>query len=807
MEEMANIEVVSIEEELKRSYLEYSLSVIIGRAIPDVRDGLKPVHRRILYSMYEMRNFPDRPYKKSARIVGDVIGKYHPHGDAPVYDAIVRMAQDFSMRYPLIDGQGNFGSIDGDPPAAMRYTEVRMTEMAKDFLLDIEKDTVDFVPNYDGTLMEPTVLPTTIPNLLINGSSGIAVGMATNIPPHNLREVCDALIKLIDDPDTSIDELMKIILGPDFPTAGFIIGRKGIKEAYKTGKGIIKIRAKAHIEKGKKRNRIIITEIPYQVNKVKLVERIGELVREKKLEGITDIRDESNKEGIRIVIELKKDVNPQVILNRLYKFTQMEVSFGIIMLAIVNGRPEILNLKQILEHFILHRREVIRRRTLYELKKAEKRAHILEGMRKALMSLEKVIRLIKSSSDPKEAKRRIIKELGLTDEQAQAILDMTLQRLTGLEREKIDAEYRQLMKDISRYREILSNPKLILEIIKEETRRIKEKYGDERRTKIIASKDAEIEAEDLIENEEMVVTITHRGYIKRTPASTYRTQKRGGKGLLGAKIKDGDFIEHMFLALAHDTLLFFTNRGRAFSKKVYEIPEEGRTSRGKAIVNLLRLKEGERIDAVIPVREFSEEEYLIFATKKGIVKKTKLSLFSKIKSDGIQAIKLKEDDSLIGVKTIRADEDVFLSTKLGKAIRFKSSQISETGRTASGVIGIRLEDKDEVVDMEIIKEDQGYILTITENGYGKRTELKEYPVQGRGGKGVITLKVKERNGLVVYSGHVKEKDQIMLITDKGMLIKMKVKDISVQGRNTQGIRLIQLGDDEKVVDAAKIVEE
>ncbi len=807
MEEMANIEVVSIEEELKRSYLEYSLSVIIGRAIPDVRDGLKPVHRRILYSMYEMRNFPDRPYKKSARIVGDVIGKYHPHGDAPVYDAIVRMAQDFSMRYPLIDGQGNFGSIDGDPPAAMRYTEVRMTEMAKDFLLDIEKDTVDFVPNYDGTLMEPTVLPTTIPNLLINGSSGIAVGMATNIPPHNLREVCDALIKLIDDPDTSVDELMKIILGPDFPTAGFIIGRKGIKEAYKTGKGIIKIRAKAHIEKGKKRNRIIITEIPYQVNKVKLVERIGELVREKKLEGITDIRDESNKEGIRIVIELKKDVNPQVILNRLYKFTQMEVSFGIIMLAIVNGRPEILNLKQILEHFILHRREVIRRRTLYELKKAEKRAHILEGMRKALMSLEKVIRLIKSSSDPKEAKRRIIKELGLTDEQAQAILDMTLQRLTGLEREKIDAEYRQLMKDISRYREILSNPKLILEIIKEETRRIKEKYGDERRTKIIASKDAEIEAEDLIENEEMVVTITHRGYIKRTPASTYRTQKRGGKGLLGAKIKDGDFIEHMFLALAHDTLLFFTNRGRAFSKKVYEIPEEGRTSRGKAIVNLLRLKEGERIDAVIPVREFSEEEYLIFATKKGIVKKTKLSLFSKIKSDGIQAIKLKEDDSLIGVKTIRADEDVFLSTKLGKAIRFKSSQISETGRTASGVIGIRLEDKDEVVDMEIIKEDQGYILTITENGYGKRTELKEYPVQGRGGKGVITLKVKERNGLVVYSGHVKEKDQIMLITDKGMLIKMKVKDISVQGRNTQGIRLIQLGDDEKVVDAAKIVEE
>ncbi len=802
-----NIEVVSIEEEVKRSYLEYSMSVIVGRALPDVRDGLKPVHRRILYSMYELKNFPDRPYKKSARIVGDVIGKYHPHGDAAVYDAIVRMAQDFSMRYPLIDGQGNFGSIDGDPPAAMRYTEVRMTPIAKDFLTDIEKETVDFVPNYDGSLMEPVVLPTTIPNLLINGSSGIAVGMATNIPPHNLSEVCDAVIKVIDNPDVSIDELIEIIPGPDFPTAGFIIGKEGIKEAYKTGKGIIKVRAKAFIETKKKKDVIVISEIPYQVNKTRLLERIGELVREKKIEGVTEIRDESNKEGIRVVIELKKDANSQVIMNRLFKFTQMEISFGIIMLAIVNGRPEILNLKQIIEQFILHRREVIRRRTIYELKKAEQRAHILEGLKKALTELDKVIKLIRSSSDPKEAKAKLIKELNLTSAQAQAIMDMTLQRLTGLEREKIDAEYQQLIKNIARYKEILSNPKLILEIIKEETKRIKEIYGDERKTKILEDEFADIGTEDLIADEEMVVTISHRGYIKRTPVNLYKTQKRGGRGLIGAKAKGDDFIEHIFLALSHDMVLFFTNMGRVYCKKVYEIPEEGRTSKGKAIVNLLKIKKGESIAHVLPVRHFSEDRYLIMATAKGIIKKTRLNLFSKITSAGLQAVRIREGDNLVGVQLIK-DEDIFLTTKFGKSIRFSSKDVPERGRIASGVIGMRMSNKeDRVVSMEAIKGDEGYILVVTENGYGKRTKVEEYPVQRKGGKGLITVKITDRNGPVVYAGHVKDTDEVMIVTNQGKIIRIKVKDISETGRNAQGVKLIQLSEGEKVVDVAKVVEE
>jgi len=801
-----NIEVVSIEEEVKRSYLEYSMSVIVGRALPDVRDGLKPVHRRILYSMYELKNFPDKPYKKSARIVGDVIGKYHPHGDAAVYDAIVRMAQDFSMRYPLIDGQGNFGSIDGDPPAAMRYTEVRMTPIAKDFLTDIEKETVDFVPNYDGSLMEPVVLPTTIPNLLINGSSGIAVGMATNIPPHNLSEVCDAVIKVIDEPDVSIEELIKIIPGPDFPTAGFIIGRKGIKEAYKTGKGIIKVRAKAFIETGKKKNMIVISEVPYQVNKTRLLERIGELVRDKKIEGITEIRDESNKEGIRIVIELKKDANSQVIMNRLLKFTQMEISFGIILLAIVNGKPEVLNLKQIIEQFISHRREVIRRRTLYDLKKAEQRAHILEGLKKALSELDKVIKLIRSSSDPKEAKSRLIEELNLSSAQAQAILDMTLQRLTGLEREKIESEYQQLIKNIARYKEILSNPKLILEIIKDETKKIKETYGDKRKTQILEDDPADIDTEDLIADEEMVVTISHRGYIKRTPVTLYKAQRRGGKGLIGAKAKSDDFIEHIFLALSHDNLLFFTNMGRVYCKKVYEIPEEGRASKGKAIVNLLKLKKEESIAHVLPVRHFSEDKYLIMATAKGIIKKTRLSVFSRITSAGLQAIKIKENDNLIGVQTIK-DEDIFLTTKFGKSIRFPSNEVPERGRIASGVIGMRMDEEDELVSMETIKGNEGYILIVTENGYGKRTKVEEYRVQGRGGKGIITVKVTDRNGPLVYAGHVKDTDEVMLITDQGKIIRIKVKDISEMGRNTQGVRLIQLSEGEKVADVAKVAEE
>ncbi len=801
-----NIQPVSIEEEVKRSYLEYSMSVIVGRALPDVRDGLKPVHRRILYSMYELKNFPDRPYKKSARIVGDVIGKYHPHGDAAVYDALVRMAQDFSMRYPLIDGQGNFGSIDGDPPAAMRYTEVRMTPMAKDFLSDIEKETVDFVPNYDGSLKEPAVLPTTIPNLLINGSSGIAVGMATNIPPHNISEVCDAVIKVIEKPDVSVDELIKIIPGPDFPTAGFIIGKEGIREAYKTGKGIIKIRANAYIETGKRRNRIIISEIPYQVNKTRLLERIGELVRDKKIEGVTEIRDESNKEGLRIVIELKKEANSQVIMNRLFKFTQMEISFGMILLAIVNGKPEILNLKQIIEHFILHRREIIRRRTLYELKKAEKRAHILEGLREALNKLDIVIRLIRNSSEPKQAKNRLMEELSLTHIQAQAILDMTLQRLTGLEREKIEAEYQQLIRDIARYKEILSNPKLILDIIKRETMKIKEKYGDKRKTQILEDSVADINTEDLIADEEMVVTISHRGYIKRTPVTLYRAQKRGGRGLIGAKAKADDFIEHIFLALSHDNLLFFTDTGRVYCKKVYEIPEEGRTSKGKAIVNILKLKQNERITHVLPVRDFSDEKYLIMVTKNGLIKKSRLSLFSKITSAGLQAIKVKKGDSLIGVHTVR-DEDVLLTTKLGKSIRFSSNQILEVGRNASGVIGIRMDQEDEVVSMEIIKGNEGYILIVTENGYGKKSSVKEYRVQARGGKGIITAKITDRNGPLVYAGHVRDMDQVMIITNLGKIIRLRVKDISEKGRNTQGVKLIQLAEGEKVVDVAKVVEE
>lgn len=802
-----NIGVVSIEEQVKRSYLEYSMSVIVGRALPDIRDGLKPVHRRILYSMYELRNFPDRPYKKSARIVGDVIGKYHPHGDTAVYDAIVRMAQDFSMRYPLIDGQGNFGSIDGDPPAAMRYTEVRMTSMAKDFLSDIEKETVDFMPNYDGSLMEPVVLPTNIPNLLINGSSGIAVGMATNIPPHNISEVCDAVIKVMDQPDVGIDELIKIIPGPDFPTAAFIMGRDGIREAYKTGKGIIRIRANAFIEEGKKKERIIISEIPYQVNKTRLLERIAELVRDKKINGILGIRDESSKEGIRIVIELKKGSDSRVIMSRLYKFTQMEISFGIIMLAIVNGKPETLNLKQIIEQFILHRREIIRRRTLYDLRKAEQRAHILEGLRKALSDLDKVIRLIRSSSDPKQAKSRLIEELELTPIQAQAILDMTLQRLTGLEREKIEREYQQLIKDIARYKEVLSNPRLILEIIKEETKKIKERYGDKRRTRILEEEEKDIAPEDLIADEEMVVTISHRGYIKRTPVSLYKAQKRGGKGLMGAKTRGEDFIEHIFLATSHDMLLFFTNEGRVYCKKVYEIPEEGRASRGKAIINLLSLKRNERIAHVLPVREFSEKRYLVMATRNGTVKKSRLSLFSRIRADGLQAIRIRQGDNLVGVKIIEGDEDILLTTRFGKSIRFHSNEIGETGRIAAGVMGIKMEPGDAVVSMEVLKDDEGYILTVTEKGYGKRTRLRDYRVQSRYGKGILTVKVKERSGALIYSGHVKDMDQIMIITDQGKIIRIKVKDITVMGRNTQGVRLMQLNREEKVVDVAKVLEE
>jgi len=796
---------VNIEDEMKKSYLDYAMSVIVGRALPDIRDGLKPVHRRVLFGMHDLKNYHNRPYKKSARIVGDVIGKYHPHGDVAVYDTIVRMAQDFSMRYPLVDGQGNFGSIDGDPPAAMRYTEVRMTQLAQYFLSDLEKETVNFVANYDGSLQEPVVLPTTIPNLLINGSAGIAVGMATNIPPHNLSEVCDAISYLIDHPDCPISELMGIIKGPDFPTAGFIVGTRGIREAYETGRGIIRLRARAFVEvASQQRERIIISEIPYQLNKTKLLEKIGELVREKTIEEISEVRDESDRDGMRIVIDVKRDGKAPVILNRLYKFTQMETSFGIILLAIVNGRPQVLNLKEILEHFISHRREIIVRRTIFDLKKAEERAHILEGLKKALDFLDEVIELIRGSSDPKEARSNLISSFDFSEIQAQAILDMRLQRLTGLEREKIDSEYRDLIKDIARFKAILESPKMVLEIIKEEILEVKNAYGDPRRTEIIPE-EGEVVLEDLIAEEDMVVTVSHEGYIKRNPASLYRAQRRGGKGMTGAKTKEDDFIEHLFVASSHDYFLFFTSRGRLYCKKVHEIPEGSRTSRGKAIVNLLDLQTDEKVATILSVRSFEEGSYLIMATKNGVVKKTPLVSYSRPRSAGLAAITIREEDELVGTRVTNGSQNIFLTTKNGMSIRFPEEDVRPTGRGAMGIRGIRLYEGDEVVSMEALSE--GAILTVTENGYGKRTATGEYRRQTRGGKGVRTIKTSERNGKVVYAYQVTDQDQLMIMTEQGKIIRVRIEDISVIGRNTQGVRLINLSEGEKVVAVAKVVEE
>jgi DNA gyrase subunit A len=797
---------VNIEDEMRRSYLEYSMSVIVGRALPDIRDGLKPVHRRILYSMHELRNYYNRPFKKSARIVGDVIGKYHPHGDVAVYDSIVRMAQDFSMRYPLIDGQGNFGSVDGDPPAAMRYTEVRMTKLAQDFLSDIDKETVDLVANYDGSMSEPVVLPTTIPNLIVNGSSGIAVGMATNIPPHNLSEVCNAIISLIDNPNIDVEELMEIIPGPDFPTAGFIHGRKGIIEAYKSGRGIIRIRGRAFVEKlAHNRERIIISEIPFQVNKSKLLEKMAELVRGKKIEDISDIRDESDREGMRIVIEIKRDGKPFVVLNRLYKFTQMEVSLGIILLAIVSARPQILTLKEILEQFVSHRREIVIRRTIYDLRNAEERAHILEGLKKALDFLDDVIELIRSSPDPKEAKARLISEFELSDIQAQAILDMRLQRLTGLEREKIDAEYQDLIKDIARFRSIIGSEAMVLQIVKDEVKHIAEQHGDERRTEIIEDPE-EIDLEDLIAEEDMVVTMSHQGYIKRNPSSLYRAQGRGGKGLTGVKPKAEDFVEHLFVASSHDYFLFFTNKGRVYWKKVHEIPEAGRLSRGKAIVNLLNLKSGERVATVLSIRDFEQARYVVMATKRGLVKKTELKYYSHPRLVGIVALSIKDEDELIAVRVTSGEHDIFLATRQGKSIRFNESELRSMGRVAAGNIGIRMDPEDEVVSMDSLSEG-ATILTVTENGYGKRTRTDEYRRQSRGGKGILTIKTSERNGQVVYSYQVADHDQLMIITGHGKIIRLRAVDISVIGRNTQGVKLIDLGENEKVMGVAKVMDE
>jgi DNA gyrase subunit A len=800
------LDMVNIEEEMRKSYLEYSMSVIVGRALPDVRDGLKPVHRRVLYAMHDMKNYFNRPYKKSARVVGDVIGKFHPHGDAAVYDTIVRLAQDFSMRYPLVDGQGNFGSVDGDPPAAMRYTEVRMTRLAQNFLDDIDKETVDFVPNYDGSLEEPALLPTSIPNLLVNGSSGIAVGMATNIPPHNLTEVTLAVESVIDDPEVSVKDLMKIVPGPDFPTAGFILATAGIKEAYETGKGIIKIRARAFIEKvGQNRERIIISEIPFMVNKTKLLERIAELVKEKKVEGVADIRDESDRDGMRVAVDVKREGNALVIMNRLYKYTQMEVSFGIIFLAIVKGRPQVLNLKEMLILFVEHRREIIVRRTIYDLRKAEERAHILEGLKKALDALDEIIEAIRSSTDPKEAKSRLMADFSLTEVQAQAILDMRLQRLTGLEREKIHSEYQELLKNISQYKAILASPAMVLQIIKDEMKQIRESFGDERRTEILHEA-GQIDVEDLIAEEDMVVTISHEGYIKRNPISLYRAQRRGGKGLTGARPKEEDFVELLFVASSHDYLLFFTNKGRVYWKKVHEVPEAGRMSRGKAIVNLLELQKGERVATTLAVRSFDEDKYVVMATKEGLVKKTELTAYANPRTGGIVAIKINEEDELIGVRVSGGSQDIFLTTRQGKSIRFHEDEIREMGRVAAGNIGIRMESGDEVVGMEVLDEG-ATILTVTEKGFGKRTHTEEYRVQGRGGKGILTIKTTQRNGLVVYACQVTDPDELMIITEQGKIIRLKVADISVIGRNTQGVKLIDLAEGEKVVAVAKVIED
>jgi len=795
---------VSIEEEMRSSYMDYAMSVIIGRALPDVRDGLKPVHRRVLYAMHEMGLNWNKPYKKSARVVGDVIGKYHPHGDAAVYDTVVRMAQDFSMRYPLIDGQGNFGSVDGDPPAAMRYTEVRMTKIAEEMLADIDKNTVDFVPNYDGSLKEPAVLPAKIPNLLINGAAGIAVGMATNIPPHNLKEVVDGLIMLIDNPDVTIPELMEVIKGPDFPTAGYIYGKKGIRDAYTKGRGIIQMRARAFIETHRDRESIVITEIPFQVNKAKLIEDIAKLVRDKKIEGITEIRDESDREGMRIVVEVKRGEPSRIILNQLYKHTQLQTSYGIIFLALVHNQPKVLNLKELLQHFLSHRREVVIRRSQYELQKAEERAHILEGLRTALAHLDEVVHLIRNSRSPEEAREGLINRFGLSEAQAQAILDMRLQRLTALEREKLEEEYRNLLEKISYLHSVLASDALVFQIIKEELLEIKREYGDPRRTEIIPE-EKEISIEDLIGEEEMVITISHNGYIKRNPLALYRSQRRGGKGTRGMEERDEDFIEHLFIASTHDTILFFGDTGKVYSVKVHEIPQAGRLARGKAIVNLLPLDPDEKITAFLPVKEFRGDRYIVMATRRGIIKKTPLEAYSHVRSTGIRGILLDEGDRLIGASETAGDEDILLSTHNGMAIRFSERDVRTIGRVGRGVKGIDLSEDDFVVGMTIVRDDST-ILTVTEMGYGKRTRLSEYRVQGRGGRGIITIKTTRRNGKAIGALQVSDDDEIILISLHGKIIRLKVRDIPVIGRNTQGVKLVDLDGDDRVTNIALVAE-
>src|SRR6476660_6380841 len=800
---------IAIEDEMRASYLDYAMSVIVGRALPDVRDGLKPVHRRILFGMNEMGLAHNRAYRKSAKIVGEIMGNYHPHGDSAIYDTLVRMAQDFNMRYPLVDGQGNFGSVDGDPPAAMRYTEARLTKLAEEMLADIDMDTVDFTPNYDESRMEPRVLPARVPNLLINGGNGIAVGYATSIPTHNLAEVVDGLMLVLENPEVTIEQLMKKIPGPDFPTAGFIYGKQGIKDAYKTGRGLLSLRAKAVIETDERteRDRIIVTEIPYQVNKARLIEKMAELVQDKKIEGISDLRDESDRDGMRIVIELKRGEIPLIILNNLYKHTQLQTTFGVIMLALVHNRPEVLNLKQILDAFVEHRREVVVRRTAFQLRKAEERAHILEGLKIALDHLDAVIQLIRRSQSPEVARTGLMREFQLTEIQASAILDMKLQRLTQLERNKLIEEYQELLKRMEYLRSVLGSETLVRKIIKEELQAIKEEYKDERRTQIV-SEEAEINVEDLIAEEEVVVTVTHAGYIKRNPVSLYRAQRRGGKGKIGMGVKEDGCVETLFTASTHDYLLFFSDVGKVFWLKVHEIPEAGRAAKGKAMVNLLALSGDEKVTAILPVKEFRDDRYVFMATRQGVIKKTELSAYSNPRQGGIIALSLDEGDKLIGVQITDGHREILLGTRQGIVIRFKEEDVRPMGRTAHGVRGITLEEGNQVIGMETITPDSTTaVLTITENGFGKRTPVSDYRLQGRGGKGIISVKTTERNGLAVGFVQVRENDEIMMMSSKGKILRCRVDKIREVGRNTQGVRVLEMQEsDDRVVGVARLAD-
>lgn len=800
------IQPITLEEEMKSSYIDYSMSVIVSRALPDVRDGLKPVHRRVLYGMHDLGMHYNKPYKKSARIVGEVLGKYHPHGDSAVYDTMVRMVQDFSLRYPLIDGQGNFGSIDGDSAAAMRYTEARLQRIAEEMLRDLDKDTVDFVPNFDDSLQEPAVLPSYLPNLLVNGSSGIAVGMATNIPPQNLSEVVDGLIHLIDNPETDIVEIMKYIKAPDFPTGGIIFGFEGVKEAYTTGRGRVIVRAKANTESlNSGRENIVVTELPYQVNKANLIEKIAMLVSAGKIKDISNIRDESDRDGMRIVIELKRDAQPAVVMNQLYKHTQMQVTFGVIMLALVNGIPKVLTLKEMMQHFLTHRMEVLIRRTKYELEAAERRAHILEGYIIALDNIDEVIETIKKSADVETAKENLMTRFKLSEIQAKAILDMRLQRLTGLERQKIEDEYKEVIQLIEKLRGILDSEEKRFYIIKEELLAVKDRYGDERRTEVIYNYE-EFSIEDIIAEEDMVVTITHKGFIKRFPVSGYRKQARGGKGVTGAGTKDDDFIEQMFIASTHHYILFFTDKGKVYWIKVYELPEGGRATRGRSILNLIEKEKDEQITAFVSVKEFSDDRFLLMVTEKGLVKKTVMSAYKNVRKGGIQAINLNDGDRLIAVKKTEGINDVIIGTRNGMAIRFNEEKVRDMGRTATGVKGINLSNEDIVVGMLILKR-HSTVLVVTEKGYGKRTDMNDYRLTNRGGKGIITVKTSDKIGKMIAIMDVVDNDELVVITMKGMVVRSSVKSIRVSGRNTMGVRVVRLNDGDKISDIAKVVSE